>query len=131
MHEFSERLIATGRSGSIVNVTSTVVHRAPVNNAAYVSSKAALLGLSRAAAVDLATHGIRVNCVAPGVVQTPMTQEFLSDPERRAEFEARIPLGRLGTGDDIAGAVVYFASDLSAYVTGMTLSVDGGLQMRP
>jgi NAD(P)-dependent dehydrogenase (short-subunit alcohol dehydrogenase family) len=127
MTEFARRLIAAGAPGSIVNVTSTVLHRAVSSNAAYASSKAALLGLSRSAAVELAASGIRVNCVAPGVVHTPMTEEYLGDPQRRAEFEARVPLHRLGTGDDIAQAIVYFASDASSYVTGMTLSVDGGL----
>lgn len=126
MCAFAKRLLAAGQGGSIVNITSSVVHRAGPQNAAYASSKAALLGLSQTAAIDLAPNGIRVNCIAPGVTPTPLTEEYLSDPQRRAELEARVPMGRLGTGDDIASAVVFFASDLSAFVTGATLPVDGG-----
>lgn len=126
MTVFAQRLIEVGQPGGIVNITSSVVHRSYPRNAAYASSKAALLGLSQTAAIDLAAYGIRVNCIAPGVTPTRLTEEYLSDPQRRAELEARVPMGRLGTGDDIAGAVVFFASDYSGFVTGTTLCVDGG-----
>jgi 3-oxoacyl-[acyl-carrier protein] reductase len=130
MTKFAERLIGAGQPGSVVNVTSTVAHRSVPRNAAYASSKAALWGLSHSASVELASSGIRVNCVAPGFIRTPLTEEYLGDARQRAEIEARVPLGRVGTGDDIANAVVYFASDLSSYVTGQTLFVDGGLGMK-
>lgn len=126
MTVFARRLLDAGQPGSIINITSSVVHRAYPRNAAYAASKAALLGLSQTAAIDLASSGIRVNCIAPGITPTPLTEEYLSDPQRRAELEARVPMRRLGTGDDIAGAVVFYASDYSGFVTGTTLCVDGG-----
>jgi NAD(P)-dependent dehydrogenase (short-subunit alcohol dehydrogenase family) len=74
----------------------------------------------------MAPHGVRVNCVSPTFVETPMTEPFLADSSFRADVEARIPLGRLGRVEDVTGAVVYLASDASALVTGTSLRVDGG-----
>jgi NAD(P)-dependent dehydrogenase (short-subunit alcohol dehydrogenase family) len=77
-------------------------------------------------APDLAPHGIRVNCIAPTFVETPMTRPFFEDPEFRADVLSRIPLGRVATVEDLMGAFVYLASDASAMVTGTSLPVDGG-----
>jgi NAD(P)-dependent dehydrogenase (short-subunit alcohol dehydrogenase family) len=77
-------------------------------------------------ALDLAPRGVRVNAVAPTYVETPMTRGFLADPEFRADTISRIPLGRVGSVDDVVGAVVYLASPAAAMVTGQTLAVDGG-----
>jgi NAD(P)-dependent dehydrogenase (short-subunit alcohol dehydrogenase family) len=79
-----------------------------------------------AAPLELAPHGVRVNSVAPTFVETPMTERFLADPCFRADVEARIPMGRLGRVEDVAGAVVFLASDAAALVTGTSLVVDGG-----
>jgi NAD(P)-dependent dehydrogenase (short-subunit alcohol dehydrogenase family) len=120
------RLIDAGEGGSIVNLTSIVAHRGFAKNGAYSASKAALLGFSRCAALDLGPHRIRVNCVAPGPTRTPLTAELLADEGTVRALESRIPLGRIGEPEDIAGAVVFLASDESAWVTGTTIGVDGG-----
>jgi len=123
---FAARLLESGGNGSVINVTSVVAVRAFPANAAYAASKAALSSLTRSAALDLGAHGIRVNSIAPGPTRTRLTAELLSDAAVTARLEERIPLGRIGEADDVAGAAVYLASDESAFVTGTTLNVDGG-----
>lgn len=122
----ARKLVASGRSGSVINVTSVVASRAFPANAAYAASKAALASMTRSAALDLGEHRIRVNSIAPGPTRTRLTAELLADAAVAARLEERIPLGRIGEVDDVAGAAVYLASDESAFVTGITLSVDGG-----
>jgi len=100
------------------------------NRTVYCAAKHAVEGLTRAAAVELAPAGIRVNAVAPTFVETPMTRPFLADPGFRAGVEAQIPLGRLGQVDDVTGAVVFLASPAAALVTGASLAVDGGWTAR-
>jgi NAD(P)-dependent dehydrogenase (short-subunit alcohol dehydrogenase family) len=92
----------------------------------YCTTKHAVEGLVKAAAVELAPQGVRVNAVAPTFVETPMTAPFLADRAFRAEVERRIPLGRLGSVEDVTGAVVFLASQAAALVTGTSLLVDGG-----
>jgi len=103
--------------GSIVNVTSIEAHRAGPGFALYSAMKAALANLTKSLALELGERGIRVNCIAPDVIPTPGTGPMEG---------ASTPLGRLGTVDDVAGAAVFLASDLAAFVTGTTLHVDGG-----
>lgn len=122
----ARKLVASGKSGSVINVTSVVASRAFPANAAYAASKAALASMTRSAALDLGEHTIRVNSIAPGPTRTRLTAELLADGAVAARLEERIPLGRIGEVDDVAGAAVYLASDESAFVTGTTLSVDGG-----
>ena len=112
--------------GSIINVTSQLAEVARPERAAYVASKGGARSLTHAMAVDLAVHGIRVNAIAPGPTLTGLTRASYTDPEARRATEAVIPLGRLGQPDDLVGAVLFLASDESRWVTGSTVTVDGG-----
>ena len=115
------------RWGRIVSVTSIVGISGNPGQANYAASKAALIGMSKSLAQEVASRNITVNCVAPGFIDTPMT-EGLSD-EQKQDLTARIPAGRLGEPADIAGACVFLASDEASYVTGQTLHVNGGMAM--
>ena len=119
------RLMVRNRSGSIINMTSIIGVRGNEGQAVYSASKAALIGLTLSAAKELAPHNIRVNAVAPGFIDTDMTRAL-----PREKFEERVrsvKMGRIGTPQDIANAVLFLASDLSAYITGQILGVDGGM----
>jgi 3-oxoacyl-[acyl-carrier protein] reductase len=121
----ASRLMRRGRSGSIVNMASIVGLTGNAGQAVYSSSKAAVVGLTRSAAKELAPLGIRVNAVAPGFIDTDMTRAL---PEEVFEERvASVKMGRLGRPEDVAGTVLYLASDLSAYVTGQVIGVDGGM----
>src|SRR5438270_1139626 len=120
------RQMAKQGGGSIINVTSQLAEVARPERAAYVASKGGARSLTHAMAVDLAPHGIRVNAIAPGPTLTGLTRASYTDPEARRATEAMIPLGRLGQPDDLAGAVLFLASDESRWVTGSTVTVDGG-----
>ena len=115
-----------GGGGSIINVTSQLAEVARPERAAYVASKGGGRSLTHAMAIDLATHGIRVNAIAPGPTLTGLTRAAYSDAAARRATEALIPLGRLGQPDDLIGAVLFLASDESKWVTGSTVTVDGG-----
>jgi NAD(P)-dependent dehydrogenase (short-subunit alcohol dehydrogenase family) len=115
-----------GSGGSIINVTSQLAEVARPERAAYVASKGGGRSLTHAMAIDLAAHGIRVNAIAPGPTLTGLTRASYTDPEARRATEALIPLGRLGQPDDLIGAVLFLASDESRWVTGSTVTVDGG-----
>jgi NAD(P)-dependent dehydrogenase (short-subunit alcohol dehydrogenase family) len=118
-------MVAAG-GGSIVLLSSQMGHVGAARRSVYCMTKHAVEGLTKAAAVELAPHRVRVNAVAPTFVDTPMTAPFLADPAFRAEVEGLIPLGRVGRVEDVTGAVVYLASDAAALVTGTSLLVDGG-----
>lgn len=111
--------------GRIVNLASISGVRAGIGRAAYGTSKAAVIGLTRQLAMELAAHGVTANAIAPGPVVTAMTADAYV-PETRAAFEAMVPAGRLGTPEEIAEAIVFLASEGAAYVNGQTLAVDGG-----
>lgn len=111
--------------GSIVNISSTAGLRGIRGHSAYGASKSGLRGLTLSAALDLAADGIRVNSVHPGVIDTPMIASI--GVERGPGKAPRVPLGRAGTPEDVAGLVLFLASDASAYITGAELPVDGGL----
>ena len=115
------------RWGRVVNVTSIVALTGNPGQANYAAAKAGMIGMTKSLAAEVASRGITVNCVAPGFIQTPMT-EALSE-EQRARLLERVPLGRLGSGADVAAAVGYLASEEAAYVTGQTLHVNGGMAM--
>ena len=113
-------------SGAIVNTASAAGLVGLPGNCAYVASKHGVVGLTKTAALEYAQQGIRVNCVCPGYIQTPMTESGLSDPERRARIIATEPIGRVGTPEEVAEAVVWLCSDAASFVTGHTMTVDGG-----
>jgi 3-oxoacyl-[acyl-carrier protein] reductase len=115
------------RYGRIIGVTSVVGVTGNPGQANYAASKAGMIGFSKSLAQEVASRGITVNCIAPGFIASPMT-DVLNEQQRTAIL-SRIPAGRLGTGDEIAAAAVYLASEESAYVTGQTLHVNGGMAM--
>ncbi len=115
------------RWGRIVGITSVVGVTGNAGQANYAASKAGMVGMSKALAQEVASRGITVNCVAPGFIVTAMT-DALNDDQKNALLGS-IPAGRLGESEDIAAAVVYLASDESAYMTGQTLHVNGGMAM--
>jgi 3-oxoacyl-[acyl-carrier protein] reductase len=119
-------MIEHQRKGSIVNIGSVSGITAAPWHSAYGVAKAGVSSLTRTLAVEWGTHGIRVNCVAPGSILTPRIQQLIGgNPELEEQQRQRIPIGRWGTPDDIAGAVVFLASDLCPYITGQTIVVDG------
>ena len=115
------------RWGRVVGITSIVGVTGNAGQANYAAAKAGMIGLSKALAAEVATRGITVNCVAPGFIATPMT-DALNEQQKERVLGA-IPAGRLGAAADVAGAVLYLASDEAAYVTGQTLHVNGGMAM--
>ncbi|MDQ2670772.1 MAG: 3-oxoacyl-[acyl-carrier-protein] reductase [Gemmatimonadota bacterium] len=115
------------RSGRIINISSIVGLIGNKGQANYAASKAGLIGFTKSVAKEYASRGVLVNCVAPGFIDTDMTRA-LSD-EARAALLGSIALGRLGRPEDVAGAVLFLASDLAAYITGQVLVVDGGMVM--
>jgi len=121
-------MLRAGRPGSIVNISSIFSVRAVANLAAYHASKAAVIGLTRNAAVTYAEHGIRANAIQPGWIATPMTASQSSD--LNDAFIADTPMRRGGSPRDIAEGALYLASDRSAFVTGVVLPVDGGYLAR-
>jgi glucose 1-dehydrogenase len=122
----ARQMVRQGGGGSIINVTSQLAEVARPERAAYIASKGGARSLTHAMALELAPHGIRVNAIAPGPTLTGLTRASYDDPERRRATIAQIPLGRIGQPEDIAGAILYLASDESRWVTGSTITVDGG-----
>src|SRR5437899_649386 len=122
----ARQMVRQGGGGSIINVTSQLAEVARPERAAYVASKGGGRSLTHAMALELAPHGIRVNAIAPGPTLTGLTRASYADPERRRATIAQIPLRRLGEPEDIVGAILFLASDESRWVTGSTVTVDGG-----
>ena len=122
----ARQMVGQGGGGSIINVTSQLAEVARPERAAYVASKGGGRSLTHAMALELAPHGIRVNAIAPGPTLTGLTRASYADPERRRATIAQIPLGRLGEPEDIVGAILFLASDEARWVTGSTVTVDGG-----
>jgi NAD(P)-dependent dehydrogenase (short-subunit alcohol dehydrogenase family) len=122
----ARQMVHQGGGGSIINVTSQLAEVARPRSANYVASKGGGRSLTQAVALDLAPHGIRVNAIAPGPTLTGLTRARYADPEQRRATIAQIPLGRLGDPQDLVGAVMFLASDESRWMTGSTVTVDGG-----
>ena len=120
------RVMQAQGSGSIVNISSTYGHEGGAGAAVYVASKHAVEGMTKSAALEAASSGVRVNAVAPGPVQTGMLDRFTGTPDRKAALLTTVPLGRVGDTDEIAQAAVFLASDAASFITGEILNVDGG-----
>ena len=123
-YELQQMLTQGG--GAIVNTASVAGLVGLVGNAAYVASKHGVVGLTKTAAVEYAKHGIRVNCVCPGYIHTPMTGPGMQDPDPMAMMIASEPVGRMGNPEEVAEAVVWLCSEAASFVTGHTMAVDGG-----
>jgi 3-oxoacyl-[acyl-carrier protein] reductase len=115
------------RSGRVINITSVVGQSGNAGQANYAASKAGLIGFTKALALEVASRNITVNAVAPGLIDTDMTRAIASGAQE--DWASRIPLRRLGTPADVAGAVAFLASDEAAYITGHVLAVNGGMYM--
>jgi NAD(P)-dependent dehydrogenase (short-subunit alcohol dehydrogenase family) len=122
----ARRLIAARQPGSIVNISSQMGHVGAARRSVYCASKHAMEGFTKAMAIELAAHAIRVNTLGPTFLETPLTKPFFDNPAFKAEVLAKIKLGRLGKVEDVLGALLFLASDASALVTGTSLVVDGG-----
>jgi NAD(P)-dependent dehydrogenase (short-subunit alcohol dehydrogenase family) len=122
----AKRLVAEGRPGSIIHVSSQMGHVGGARRTVYCASKHALEGLTKAMAIDLAPHGIRVNTIGPTFIETPMTAPFFQDAAFKENVLSRIKLGRIGQVEDLMGAVVFLASAASSLMTGSAMLVDGG-----
>jgi NAD(P)-dependent dehydrogenase (short-subunit alcohol dehydrogenase family) len=115
--------------GSIINMSSVTGIVGVRNRSAYSATKGAIVALTRNMALDYARFQIRVNCVCPGFTRTPLVDALLSDPERENRLISMHPLGRLGTPEDIANALMFLASELSSWITGQAIAVDGGFSI--
>lgn len=123
--QYASRLMARSGGGSIINISSIIGRTGNVGQAVYAGSKAAVIGITQSLAKELAPQAIRVNAIAPGFIDTDMARSI--PPEKFAERVASIKMGRMGTADEVAGTVTFLASDLSTYVTGQVIGVDGGM----
>jgi 2-dehydro-3-deoxy-D-gluconate 5-dehydrogenase len=119
-------MLRRGAGGKIILVASLTSQVGIPNTAPYAAAKSGVLGLVRTLAVEWAPHAIQVNAIAPGYFHTALTDALFSDPERRDKLLSRIPMGRIGEPDDLAGAIVFLASSASNYMTGQVINVDGG-----
>jgi NAD(P)-dependent dehydrogenase (short-subunit alcohol dehydrogenase family) len=124
--EVARGLIAAGKPGSLINVSSQMGHVGGPDRAVYAATKHALEGMTKAMAIEWGPHGIRVNTLCPTFIRTPLGEQTLRDPGRKAWILSKIKLGRVGEVEDIMGPVVFLASDAAALITGTHLLVDGG-----
>jgi NAD(P)-dependent dehydrogenase (short-subunit alcohol dehydrogenase family) len=122
----ARRLIEAKRAGSIINISSQMGHVGAARRTVYCASKHAMEGFTKAMAIELAPHNIRVNSLGPTFLETPMTRPFFQNEAFRAEVLGKIKLGRLGQLHEVTGAIVFLASDASSLMTGSALVVDGG-----
>jgi len=120
------QMIAAGKGGSIINTSSQMGHVGGIDRTVYCASKFAVEGITRALAIEVGEHNIRVNTVCPTFIATPLTEKTLSDPERVAWIKSKIKLGRIGQIEDVMGAFVFLASDAASLITGTSLLIDGG-----
>lgn len=122
----AKAMIAAGKKGSIINVSSQMGHIGGIDRAVYCGTKHAMEGFTKAMAIEWGPYGVRVNTLAPTFIRTPLAEQTLAIPERRAWIEEKIKLGRVGELSDITGPCVFLASDAAALITGTSLIVDGG-----
>ncbi len=122
----ARRLLSVKQSGSIVNISSQMGHVGASHRTVYCASKHAMEGFTKAMAIELAPHNIRVNSVGPTFIETPMTKPFFENAAFRAEVVSKIKLGRIGQLGEVTGAILFLASDAASLITGSALVVDGG-----
>ena len=122
------RPMMKAKTGSIINMSSIIGEMGNAGQSSYAASKAGVIGFTKSVAKELGSRNIRCNAIAPGFVETDMTS-YLKDGEQADKYKAGIPLGRFGSAEDIANVTLFLASELSTYVTGQVISVDGGLYM--
>ncbi|KAI7152455.1 hypothetical protein KC349_g8980 [Hortaea werneckii] len=120
----TERMVAQGKGGAVVSIASVTASFGSRQLTHYAATKAAILGMTASCAVSMGQYGIRFNTVSPGTIETAMNKHDLAGPKREA-MESRVPLGRLGTPEDIAKPVVFLLSDMARYISGQNLIVDG------
>jgi meso-butanediol dehydrogenase/(S,S)-butanediol dehydrogenase/diacetyl reductase len=123
---FARLALVTKMPASIINISSVAGMMGIPKRAAYVSSKHAIIGLTREMAMELGPHGIRVNAVAPGLVRTALTESYFSNPDLIRSMHASRPLGRAARVEEVASVILFLASDEASFVTGATIPVDGG-----
>ena len=123
---FAKQVIAQGTSGNIINIASMLSYQGGIRVPSYTASKSGVMGVTRLLANEWAKHGINVNAIAPGYMATNNTVALRADEDRSSEILGRIPAGRWGTPIDMAGPIVFLASEASRYVNGYTIAVDGG-----
>ena len=128
--EAARQIVSQGNGGRIINVSSVHEDLPMPTNSPYCAAKGGVRMMMRTIAVELAPHGITVNNIAPGAVETPINKNLDDHPEQRQELISEIPLGRIGRPEDVASVAVYLASDASSYSTGSTFFVDGGMMRR-
>jgi NAD(P)-dependent dehydrogenase (short-subunit alcohol dehydrogenase family) len=124
--EVARGLIAAGKPGSLINISSQMGHVGGPDRAVYCASKHAIEGMTKAMALEWAPHGVRINTLCPTFIRTPLAEQTLSNPERKAWILSKIKLGRVGEIEDLMGPVLFLASDASALMTGTHLLIDGG-----
>ncbi|HWT07559.1 MAG TPA: SDR family NAD(P)-dependent oxidoreductase [Roseomonas sp.] len=122
----AKRLVAAGKPGSIINISSQMGHVGGANRTIYCASKWGMEGMTKAMAVDLAAHRIRVNTVCPTFIETPLTRPFFEDAAFKASVLSKIKLGRIGQVEDLMGAILFLAGDAAGLMTGSSIVVDGG-----
>jgi 2-deoxy-D-gluconate 3-dehydrogenase len=123
---FARQVIAQGTRGNIINIASMLSYQGGIRVPSYTASKSGVMGVTRLLANEWAKHGINVNAIAPGYMATDNTAALRADEDRSSEILSRIPAGRWGTPGDMAGPIVFLASEASRYVNGYTIAVDGG-----
>lgn len=122
----AKQLVTAGKPGSLINISSQMAHVGGIDRAVYCATKHAVEGFTKSMAIELGPQQIRVNTICPTFIRTPLTKPTFDDPARVAWLEEKIKLGRVGEVEDIMGAVLFLASDVSALITGSSLLVDGG-----
>ena len=125
--KYAIKKMLKNKYGRIVNITSIVGHTGNLGQANYAASKAGIIGMSKSLAIEYAKKNITINCVSPGFIQTKMTDNILENI--KAVLTSKIPMSRLGSGEDVANTVAFLSSDAASYITGETIHVNGGMYM--
>ena len=127
MCKYSIKKMLKNKYGKIINITSIVAHTGNLGQANYAASKAGIIGFSKSLAIEYAKKNININCISPGFIRTEMTDQINEDFKKI--LISKIPSGDLGTGEDIANCAAFLSSDMSDYITGETIHVNGGMYM--